>query len=68
SYTSNGNEQTVQTGEALGKALQSIYPSDHPYSSTSSTPVSPPPLSGSSQQWSSGAPVTQQYQNQLHSL
>ncbi|CAF4981271.1 unnamed protein product, partial [Rotaria socialis] len=22
----------------------------------------------SSQQWSSGAPVTQQYQNQLHSL
>ncbi|CAF5205414.1 unnamed protein product, partial [Rotaria magnacalcarata] len=68
SYTSNGNEQTVQTGEALGKALQSIYPSDHPYSSTSSTPVSPPPLSGSSQQWSTGAPVTQQYQNQLHSL
>ncbi|CAF3425146.1 unnamed protein product [Rotaria sp. Silwood1] len=45
SYTSNGNEQTVQTGETLGKALQSIYPSDHPYSSTPSTPVSPPPLS-----------------------
>ncbi len=23
-YTSNGNEQTVQTGETLGKALQSV--------------------------------------------
>ncbi|CAF0744725.1 unnamed protein product [Rotaria sordida] len=67
-YTSNGNEQTVQTGETLGKALQSIYPSDHPYSSTPSTPVSPPPLSGSSQQWITATPVTQPYQNQLHPL
>jgi hypothetical protein len=33
-YTNSGNEQTVQTGETLGKALQSIYPSDHNYSST----------------------------------
>ncbi len=24
-YTSNGNEQTVQTGETLGKALQSVW-------------------------------------------
>jgi hypothetical protein len=24
SYTSSGNEQTVQTGETLGKALQSV--------------------------------------------
>jgi hypothetical protein len=23
-YTNSGNEQTVQTGEALGKALQSV--------------------------------------------
>jgi hypothetical protein len=23
-YTTNGNEQTVQTGETLGKALQSV--------------------------------------------
>ncbi|CAF0783513.1 unnamed protein product [Rotaria sordida] len=51
SYTSNGNDQTVQTGEALGKALQSIYPSEHPYSSTSSTPVASPPVNGSSQAW-----------------
>ncbi|CAF3425231.1 unnamed protein product [Rotaria sp. Silwood1] len=68
SYTSNGNEQTVQTGETLGKALQSIYPSDHPYSSTPSTPVSPPPLSGSSQSWVTATPVAQPYQNQLHPL
>ncbi|CAF3880724.1 unnamed protein product [Rotaria sp. Silwood2] len=68
SYTSNGNEQTVQTGETLGKALQSIYPSDHPYSSTPSTPVSPPPLNGSSQPWVTATPGTQPYQNQLHPL
>ncbi len=24
-YTSGGNEQTVQTGETLGKALQSVW-------------------------------------------
>jgi hypothetical protein len=67
-YTSNGNEQTVQTGETLGKALQSIYPSDHPFSSTPSTPVSPPPLNGSSQPWITATSVTQPYQNQLHPL
>jgi hypothetical protein len=50
-YTNSGNEQTVQTGEALGKALQSIYPSDHPYSSTPATPVASPPVNGSSQSW-----------------
>lgn len=50
-YNTNGTEQTVQTGEALGKALQSIYPSDHPYSSTQSTPVTSPPVNGSSQAW-----------------
>jgi hypothetical protein len=54
-YTSNGNEQTVQTGETLGKALQSIYPSDHPYSSTSSTRVASPPVNGSSQPWVNAA-------------
>ncbi|CAF3354443.1 unnamed protein product [Rotaria sp. Silwood1] len=50
-YTSNGSDQTVQTGETLGKALQSIYPSEHPYSSTSSTPVASPPVNGPSQAW-----------------
>jgi hypothetical protein len=67
-YTSNTNEQTVQTGETLGKALQSIYPSDHPFSSTSSAPVSPPPLNGSSQSWITASSVTQPYSNQLHPL
>lgn len=69
-YTTNGNEQTVQTGETLGKALQSIYPNDHPFSSTPATPVSPPPppLNGSSQSWVTGTPVTQAYPNQLHPL
>ncbi|CAF1292638.1 unnamed protein product [Adineta steineri] len=65
-YSNNGNEQTVQTGETLGKALQSIYPNDHPYSSTPSTPLSPPPLNGSSQSWVPSA--SQSYHNQLHPL
>jgi len=59
-YPNSGNEQTVQTGETLGKALQSIYPSDHP--------VSPPPLNGSSQSWVNATSVNQPYQNQLHPL
>ncbi|CAF1172671.1 unnamed protein product [Adineta ricciae] len=62
------NEQTVQTGETLGKALQSIYPNDHPYSSTSATPISPPPLNGTSQPWVTAGPVAQSYHNQLHPL
>jgi hypothetical protein len=46
-----------------------IYPSDHPFSSTPSTPVSPPPLNGgSSQSWVTAASVAQPYQNQLHPL
>ncbi|CAF1286792.1 unnamed protein product [Rotaria magnacalcarata] len=56
-YTSNGNDQTVQTGETLGKALQSIYPSEHPYSSTPSTPVASPPVNGSSQAWINATPT-----------
>ncbi|XP_033725783.1 transcription factor 4-like isoform X3 [Pecten maximus] len=45
-----------QTGDALGKALASIYsPTDHTssnYGSNSSTPVSsPPPMSGAASQW-----------------
>ncbi|CAF0933490.1 unnamed protein product [Adineta ricciae] len=54
-YTSNGNEQTVQTGETLGKALQSIYPNEHPYSTSASTPVASPPVNGSSQPWINAA-------------
>ncbi|CAF4131643.1 unnamed protein product [Rotaria socialis] len=56
-YTSNGNDQTVQTGETLGKALQSIYASEHPYSSTPSTSVASPPVNGSSQAWINATPT-----------
>lgn len=50
------NPASSQTGDALGKALASIYsPTDHTnsnYGSNNSTPVSsPPPLAGSSGQW-----------------
>ncbi|OWF44177.1 transcription factor 4-like isoform X2 [Mizuhopecten yessoensis] len=51
-----GTQGPSQTGDALGKALASIYsPTDHTssnYGSNSSTPVSsPPPMSGAASQW-----------------
>lgn len=67
SPTVNGSEMlrnptSSQTGDALGKALASIYsPTDHTssnYGSNPSTPVSSPsPLAGSSNQWQ--RPATQ---------
>ncbi|XP_067327298.1 transcription factor 12 isoform X6 [Anolis sagrei] len=63
-----------QTGDALGKALASIYSPDHTSSSfpsNPSTPVgSPSPLAGASQ-WSRAggqAPSSPSYENSLHSL
>ncbi|XP_077174218.1 transcription factor 12 isoform X2 [Paroedura picta] len=63
-----------QTGDALGKALASIYSPDHTSSSfpsNPSTPVgSPSPLSGGSQ-WSRAGgqtPSSPGYENSLHSL
>nr|XP_016853258.1 PREDICTED: transcription factor 12 isoform X4 [Anolis carolinensis] len=63
-----------QTGDALGKALASIYSPDHTSSSfpsNPSTPVgSPSPLTGASQ-WSRAggqAPSSPNYENSLHSL
>lgn len=63
-----------QTGDALGKALASIYSPDHTSSSfpsNPSTPVgSPSPLTGTSQ-WprpSGQAPSSPSYENSLHSL
>ncbi|KAF7241599.1 Transcription factor 12, partial [Varanus komodoensis] len=63
-----------QTGDALGKALASIYSPDHTSSSfpsNPSTPVgSPSPLTGASQ-WSrtaGQAPSSPNYENSLHSL
>ncbi|XP_073443093.1 transcription factor 12 isoform X8 [Dendrobates tinctorius] len=63
-----------QTGDALGKALASIYSPDHTSSSfpsNPSTPVgSPSPLPGANQ-WSrqgGQAPSSPSYENSLHSL
>ena len=84
SPTVNGSEMirnptTSQTGDALGKALASIYsPTDHTssnYGSNHSTPVSSPsPLAGSSNQWqrppaqSSTSPHFEGGGGTLHSL
>lgn len=63
-----------QTGDALGKALASIYSPDHTSSSfpsNPSTPVgSPSPLTGASQWPRAGgqAPSSPSYENSLHSL
>ncbi|XP_051896290.1 transcription factor 12 isoform X2 [Pristis pectinata] len=63
----------AQTGDALGKALASIYSPDHTSSSfpsNPSTPVgSPSPLPGANQ-WSrpGGTPSSPSYENSLHSL
>ncbi|XP_064645674.1 transcription factor 4-like isoform X3 [Lineus longissimus] len=72
---SNQGSASQQTGDALGKALASIYSTDHTsssYGSNPSTPVSsPPPMSGPTSQWS--RPATQsstssQFETHLHSL
>nr|XP_045016060.1 transcription factor 12 isoform X2 [Jaculus jaculus] len=63
-----------QTGDALGKALASIYSPDHTSSSfpsNPSTPVgSPSPLTGATQWPRAGgqAPSSPSYENSLHSL
>ncbi|XP_021092833.1 transcription factor 12 isoform X6 [Heterocephalus glaber] len=63
-----------QTGDALGKALASIYSPDHTSSSfpsNPSTPVgSPSPLTGTTQWPRPGgqAPSSPSYENSLHSL
>ncbi|XP_063782231.1 transcription factor 12 isoform X6 [Pseudophryne corroboree] len=72
---SRGNAAgSSQTGDALGKALASIYSPDHTSSSfpsNPSTPVgSPSPLPGATQ-WSrqgGQAPSSPSYENSLHSL
>ncbi|XP_078541029.1 transcription factor 12 isoform X18 [Lissotriton helveticus] len=68
------NAGASQTGDALGKALASIYSPDHTSSSfpsNPSTPVgSPSPLTGASQ-WPRAAgptPSSPNYENSLHSL
>ncbi|XP_044132310.1 transcription factor 4 isoform X13 [Bufo gargarizans] len=71
---SSGPSGSSQTGDALGKALASIYSPDHTnnsYSSNPSTPVgSPPSLSGTAV-WSRNGGQTSSspnYEGPLHSL
>ncbi|XP_040276969.1 transcription factor 4 isoform X5 [Bufo bufo] len=74
SNRSSGPAGSSQTGDALGKALASIYSPDHTnnsYSSNPSTPVgSPPSLSGTAV-WSRNGGQTSSspnYEGPLHSL
>ncbi|KAI0237614.1 Transcription factor 12 [Lamellibrachia satsuma] len=63
-----------ETGDALGKALASIYSTDHTsssYGSNPSTPVSsPPPMSGPSSQWTrpTHSATSPHFESHLHSL
>ncbi|XP_053557109.1 transcription factor 4 isoform X5 [Bombina bombina] len=71
----SGGAGSSQTGDALGKALASIYSPDHTnnsFSSNPSTPVgSPPSLSASTAVWSRNGGQTSSspnYEGPLHSL
>ncbi|XP_063815923.1 transcription factor 4 isoform X9 [Pseudophryne corroboree] len=71
----SGPSGSSQTGDALGKALASIYSPDHTnnsYSSNPSTPVgSPPSLSAGTAVWSRNggqASSSPNYEGPLHSL
>ncbi|KAL3886751.1 hypothetical protein ACJMK2_026725 [Sinanodonta woodiana] len=72
---SNHQGSSQQTGDALGKALASIYSTDHTsssYGSNPSTPVSsPPPMTGPSGQWqrpSQNTTTSPHFEGPLHSL
>uniref|UniRef100_A0A4W3HF73 Transcription factor 4 n=1 Tax=Callorhinchus milii TaxID=7868 RepID=A0A4W3HF73_CALMI len=72
---SGSTSGTSQTGDALGKALASIYSPDHTnnsFSSNPSTPVgSPPSLTAGTQVWSRNGgqgPSSPIYEAPLHSL
>ncbi|XP_068175024.1 transcription factor 3b isoform X2 [Antennarius striatus] len=57
------------SGDEIGKALASIYPSDHNsnnFSSAPSTPGSPQAIAGSQSQWQ--RPTTPNYEGQPHAL
>ncbi|XP_063309985.1 transcription factor 4 isoform X6 [Pelobates fuscus] len=71
----SGTAGSSQTGDALGKALASIYSPDHTnnsFSSNPSTPVgSPPSLSAGTAVWSRNGgqtPSSPNYEGPLHSL
>ncbi|XP_034737926.1 transcription factor 3b isoform X10 [Etheostoma cragini] len=57
------------SGDEIGKALASIYPSDHTsnnFSSAPSTPGSPQAIAGAQSQWQ--RPTTPNYEGQAHTL
>ncbi|XP_031719936.1 transcription factor 3b isoform X4 [Anarrhichthys ocellatus] len=57
------------SGDEIGKALASIYPSDHNsnnFSSAPSTPGSPQAIAGAQSQWQ--RPTTPNYEGQAHAL
>ncbi|GAB1605694.1 transcription factor 4-like isoform X2 [Argonauta hians] len=70
------NQGTTQTGDTLGKALASIYSTEHTnssYGSNPSTPVSsPPPMSGPTSHWqrpsTQSSTTSPHFDNHLHSL
>ncbi|XP_061634622.1 transcription factor 3b isoform X5 [Phyllopteryx taeniolatus] len=61
--------QVASSGDEIGKALASIYPSDHNsnnFSSAPSTPGSPQAITGAQSQWQ--RPTTPSFEGQPHAL
>nr|XP_043899725.1 transcription factor 3b isoform X4 [Solea senegalensis] len=66
---SNRGTTAGSSGDEIGKALASIYPSDHNsnnFSSAPSTPGSPQAIAGAQSQWQ--RPATPNYEGQPHAL
>ncbi|XP_041647136.1 transcription factor 3b isoform X3 [Cheilinus undulatus] len=65
----NRSTTAGSSGDEIGKALASIYPSDHNsnnFSSAPSTPGSPQAIAGAQSQWQ--RPTTPNYEGQPHAL
>uniref|UniRef100_A0A8C5GW21 Transcription factor E2-alpha n=1 Tax=Gouania willdenowi TaxID=441366 RepID=A0A8C5GW21_GOUWI len=69
SIMANRGTTAGSSGDEIGKALASIYPSDHNsnnFSSAPSTPGSPQTIAGAQSQWQ--RPTTPSYEGQPHAL
>ncbi|XP_065811997.1 transcription factor 3b isoform X8 [Labrus bergylta] len=69
SIMANRGTTAGSSGDEIGKALASIYPSDHNsnnFSSAPSTPGSPQAIAGAQSQWQ--RPTTPNYEGQPHTL
>ncbi|KAM4548494.1 transcription factor 3b isoform 5-T5 [Odontesthes bonariensis] len=69
SIMANRGTTASSSGDEIGKALASIYPSDHNsnnFSSAPSTPGSPQAIAGAQSQWQ--RPTTPNYEGQPHAL